>query len=155
MKAFTSIAVVVALGFVGLDCLQADDAKDDAIKKDRKLYEGTWRVVSLEVDGNKAADEDAKKIVVVKKVDGSWSIQVDGKVVAKGTSTIDPTKKPKTIDLTITEGDDAGKSALGIYEFGKDSRKVCIARPGKDRPTEFTSKAGSSHILATFKREKP
>ncbi len=31
----------------------ADAAQDEAIKKDRKLIEGTWRVVALEVDGNK------------------------------------------------------------------------------------------------------
>jgi hypothetical protein len=29
----------------------ADDTKDEAIKKDRKQIEGTWRVVGLEVNG--------------------------------------------------------------------------------------------------------
>ena len=28
----------------------ADDAKDEAIKKDRKQIEGTWRIVALEID---------------------------------------------------------------------------------------------------------
>jgi uncharacterized protein (TIGR03067 family) len=154
MWRYAFIAVAVVVGVAGLRLLRADDANDEAIKKDRKLYEGTWRVVSLEVDGNKVADEDAKKIVVVNKADGSWSIRVDGKEVAKGTSKLDPTKKPKSIDLTATEGDAAGKTALGIYEIDKDNRKVCIAQPGKDRPTEFSSKAGTGHILATFKREK-
>jgi uncharacterized protein (TIGR03067 family) len=154
MRAFAPIVAAVVLGIACLASLWADESKDEAIKKDRKVYEGTWRVVSLEVDGNKAAEDDAKKIVVANKADGSWSIEVDGKVVAKGTSTIDPSKKPKTIDLTITEGDDAGKTALGIYELDKDSRKVCISQSGKDRPTEFSSKPASGHVLVTFKREK-
>jgi uncharacterized protein (TIGR03067 family) len=156
MRTQPVIALALALLATCLGLVRAgDDAQNEAIKKDRKLYEGTWRVVSLEVDGNKTADEDAQKIVVVNKADGSWTIQVDGKEVAKGTSTIDPTKKPKTIDLTTSEGDAAGKTALGIYEIDKDSRKVCIAKPEEERPTEFSSKAGSGHILVTFKREKP
>lgn len=156
MRHIAFLVAAVFLGVVGLSLLRAgDDAKEEAIKKERKQYAGTWRVVSLEVNGNKAPDEDAKKIVVVNQEDGSWSIQVDGKEIAKGTSTIDPAKKPKTIDLTTTEGQDAGKTALGIYELDKDSRKVCYAQPGKDRPTELASKEGSGHVLVTLKREKP
>ena len=43
------------------------DAKDEAIKKDRKQIEGTWRVIALEVNGNKAMEEDAKKILPVRR----------------------------------------------------------------------------------------
>ena len=132
----------------------AADDKAKAIKEDRKKYEGTWQVVSLEVDGNKSAEEDAKKITVVNEADGKWAIEVEGKVIARGTSEIDPTKKPKAVDLTMTEGDDKGQTFLGIYEFGDDTRKVCLAAAGKERPTEFSSTAGSGHILAVLKRVK-
>jgi uncharacterized protein (TIGR03067 family) len=132
----------------------AGDDKEKAIKEDRKKYEGTWQLVSLEVDGKKTAEEDAKKITVVNERDGKWAIEVEGKVVARGTSEIDPTKRPKTVDLTVTEGDNKGQTALGIYEFKDDTRKVCLARVGKERPTEFSSTAGSGHILALLKRVK-
>jgi uncharacterized protein (TIGR03067 family) len=152
---FRIITLALVLAFGGLSLLRADDdAKEKAIKKDRKLYEGTWRVVSLIVDGNEVPEDDAKKITVVNGADGSWSIQLDGNEVSKGTSTIDPTKKPKTIDLANVEGADAGKTALGIYEIDKDSRKVCYAKPDAERPTEFSSKTGSGLILVTLKREK-
>jgi uncharacterized protein (TIGR03067 family) len=131
----------------------ADDAKDEAVKKDRMLYEGTWRIVSLTVDGKEANETDAQKITVINGADGSWTIEVDGKEIAKGTSEIDPTKKPKTIDIKTTEGNDAGKTSLGIYEISKDTRKVCIAKPDGERPKAFESKSGSGFILATFKRE--
>jgi len=134
--------------------LLAQDAKDEAIKKDRKQYEGTWQVVLLEVNGNKAGEEDAKKITVINEADGKWALEAEGKVVARGTSVIDPTKKPKTVDLKITEGDDKGKTALGIYEFSADTRKVCLAPPGKERPTEFAAPSGSDHVLAVLKRVK-
>jgi uncharacterized protein (TIGR03067 family) len=107
------------------------------------------------VDGNEVPEEDAKKIVVVNKADGSWTIEVDGKDISKGTSTIDPTKKPKTIDIKATEGTSAGKTTLGIYEIDKDSRKVCYGKPDGERPTEFSSKPGSGHTFVTLKREKP
>jgi uncharacterized protein (TIGR03067 family) len=132
----------------------ADDAKDEAIKKDRKMIEGTWRIVALEVNGNKSSDEDAKKLSVVNGPDGVWSLLSEGKEVAKGTNSFDPTKKPKTIDFTITEGGGKGNVHLGIYELGEKTRKLCFAPTGKDRPTEFSSTAGSEHILVTFEREK-
>jgi len=46
------------------------------------------------------------------------------------------------------------KTFLGIYEVKKDSRKVCLAEQGKERPTEFSAKPGSGHTLAVFKRVK-
>ena len=130
----------------------ADDAKDEAIKKDRKLIEGTWRVVALEVDGNKSPDEDAKKIAVVNGPDGTWTLFSDGKEVGKGTNSFDPTKTPKTIDFTQTEGEGKGNSFLGVYELGANTRKLCFAPPGKDRPREFISMPGTDHILVTFER---
>jgi uncharacterized protein (TIGR03067 family) len=132
----------------------AGDSKDEAIKKDRKLIEGTWRVVALEVDGNKASDEDAKKIAVVNGPDGTWTLFSDGKEIGKGTNSFDPTKKPKTIDFTQTEGEGKGNLYLGIYELGENTRKLCFAPPGKDRPTEFVSMPGTDHILVTFERVK-
>ncbi len=132
----------------------ADDAKDGAIKKGRKQLEGIWRVVSLESDGNKVMDDDAKKLKVVIGEDGSWSLTSEEKDVTQGTSTIDPTKTPKTIDFTVTAGDDKGKQSLGIYEVGENTVKFCVAPSGKERPTEFSSTSGSQHILLAFERVK-
>ena len=132
----------------------ADEAQDEAIKKDRKLIEGTWRVVALEIDGNKSTDEDARKITVVNGSDGTWSLRSEGNEISKGTSTIDPAKKPKTIDFTSTDGEGKGNQYPGIYELGEKTRKLCFAPPGKARPTEFSSTSGSEHILVTLEREK-
>ncbi len=131
----------------------ADDPKGEAIKKDRMQIKGTWRVTALVVDGNRSKEEDARKLTVINGSDGTWSLHSQGKEVEKGTSTIDPTKKPKTIDFTPTTGDAKGKLHLGIYELGAKTRKLCFVGPGKERPTEFVSKAGSGNILVTFERE--
>jgi uncharacterized protein (TIGR03067 family) len=116
----------------------ADDAKDEAIKKDRQQIAGTWRIVSLEINGNKVADDDAKKLMVVNDAEGNWSLRSEGKEISKGTNSFDPTQKPKTIDFKITEGGGVGNTHQGVYELGEKSRKLCFAPAGKDRPKEFT-----------------
>src|SRR4051794_40558032 len=83
----------------------AGDAKDEAIKKDRKQIAGTWRVVSLETNGNESAEEDAKKLTVVNGSDGTWALLVEGREISRGTSSFDPLKKPKALDFTPTEGE--------------------------------------------------
>lgn len=129
-------------------------SRADAVKKDRQQIAGSWRVTALEVGGNTAKEEDARKFSVVNGVDGTWALLSDGREIAQGTSTIDPTKKPKTIDFTATEGELKGKSYLGIYELSGKTRKLCFSSPGRDRPTEFTSESGSETILVTFEREE-
>jgi uncharacterized protein (TIGR03067 family) len=129
-----------------------DNASEEAVKKDRKRIQGTWRVVSLEINGNKAGDNDAKKITVVNQTDGTWTIRVDGNQVNKGTSEINPTKKPRTIDFSVTEGQGAGKRYVGVYELGEKTRKLCFVEAGRDRPADFSAPAGSERILVTFER---
>ena len=147
-------AMVGALITATAAIASADDAKDAAIQKDRNQIEGTWRVVVLVVNGNMAMDEDARKLTVVNASDGTWSLWSEGKEITKGTSTFDPTKSPKSLDFTTTEGDDAGKQLYGIYELGENTRKMCFAPLGQGRPTEFLSSPGSQHICLTFERVK-
>ena len=51
----------------------------------------------------------------------------------KAKFTIDPTKKPKTIDYAMTEGFTKGKTQLGIYELDGDTFRSCFAPAGKRR----------------------
>lgn len=132
----------------------AEDAREEAIKTDRQRIEGTWKVVNLEVNGGKTRKEDAEKLTVVNGPDGTWSLRSDGREISRGTSTIDPTQTPKTIDFTPTAGVGAGNQYLGIYELGKNTRKLCFASPGKQRPGEFSTSPGSEHVLVEFAREK-
>jgi uncharacterized protein (TIGR03067 family) len=132
----------------------ADDAKDNAIKKDRQRIEGTWRVTGLTINGNKSKQEDARKLTVVNDDTGKWRLRSGDMEVSKGTSSFDPTKQPKRIDFTPTTGGATGDLFLGIYQLGKNKRKLCFAPTGKQRPTEFSSTAENHHILVTFERVK-
>lgn len=72
----------------------------------------------------------------------------------QGKFTVDPSKSPKTIDVTITEGDNKDKTMKGIYEIDGDNYKVCYAPFGKDRPKEFSSKGEEGLVLSVWKRDK-
>ena len=153
-RSLFGLLVVGALLTAMAAIASADDAADEAIKKDRKQIEGTWRVVALVVNGNAVPEEDAKKLTVVNSADGTWSLRSEDQEIGNGTSTIDPTKKPKTIDFTPTDGEGKGKKHLGIYELGDKTRKLCFAPSGRERPAELSSTPGSENTLITFEREK-
>ena len=129
----------------------ADDAKD-ATKKELAKFTGTWKIESVEVDGNKPGAEVFKDWKLVIK-DDQFTFH-DGKMTTKGQFKVDVTKKPKTIDITFTDGPEKGQTLIGIYELEGDTYKVCLSM-NKDRPKELASKAGSGHILEVFKRQKP
>jgi hypothetical protein len=38
--------------------------------------------------------------------------------------------------------------------LGDNTRKLCFAPPGKDRPTDFATTPGSQFVLVMFEREK-
>ena len=67
---------------------------------------------------------------------------------------LDPAAKVKAIDLMLTSGPEKGKTSLGIYAWDGDNLKLCIAKPGSDRPTEFATKTGSEQLLLVLKKEK-
>jgi uncharacterized protein (TIGR03067 family) len=153
MKRSISFAMVITVSLTMLAAASsADDPKEEAIQKDLKQLEGKWRVTSLVHNGEKAKKEDARKLTVVNDADGKWSIQSEGTQISKGTNTLDPTTKPKSIDFEITEGEAKGSKYVGIYELSEKSRKLCFVPAGKERPTEFTSSPGSERILIAFER---
>lgn len=157
MKRFSRYLPVIAFALLGCtSLLAAVDAKDDAIEQERMKFFGEWQVVALELDGNQVKEEDDKKFTVVNGADGSWNITVDGAIMVQGSSKIDPTKQPKTVDLTVAEGASKGETILGIYEFSDENntRKVCFAKQGDERPGEFSAPAGSGRMLAVLKRNK-
>lgn len=127
-------------------------SQTDPVAADRERYAGTWRVRSIESDGQVSAQED-RVILVDNKPDGSWTLSVDGREVSRGTSTIDPLAVPKEIDLEITAGDGAGSTIKGIYEVDEGSRRLCFRGGNGWRPREFSGAAGNDSVLIVFERE--
>lgn len=152
MKTHALVILTVASFIAGAGFLAAGN--EEAIQRDRKLMAGTWRVLSIERDGKRTTAEQLEKTRSIFSADGTAMVQREGKTIIQGKIKIDPTKKPKQSEATYTQGELAGKTVLGIYEADGDSMRICYALPGKDRPTEFSSKEGSGHVLITYMRDK-
>lgn len=138
-------------GLIAVTILIAADAQDDAAKKDLDKFQGNWQLISMERDGKKTPQEDAKKITLT--IQGNkFVLRRDAVVISEVTMTLDTSKKPKEIDETITTGPNKGKVFSAIYEIDDEHHKICFAATGKERPTAFSSSSGQ--ILQVWKREK-
>jgi uncharacterized protein (TIGR03067 family) len=147
MKQLSFLLLVLAL------TAGADGAKEDAAAEDLKRMQGDWVVASMVSDGMKIPDDDAMALFRSVKGD-QYTVSRYRKVAGKGTIKLDATKKPRAIDAVPAGASGEAKSLLGIYEFDGNKLKLCFARPGKARPTEFTSKEDSGHTLTVWQREK-
>jgi uncharacterized protein (TIGR03067 family) len=136
-------------------CFRADPVRQGGRQREEEMaaLEGNWSMVSGEANGVAMPEATVKSGKRAAK-DGETTITMGGRVYFKAKFTVDPSKKPKAIDYTMTEGPTKGKTHLGIYEVDEDTVKFCFAAPGKERPTEFTAKEGSQWTLSVWKREK-
>src|SRR3954471_19749577 len=91
------------------------------------------------MNGEKMPEDQLKKMSIT-YAGNQWTVKEGDKVLVAGTQKLDPSKKPHEIDSVITEG--KGNTMLGIYELEGDRMKVCFDPQGKERPKEFTPKAG-------------
>ena len=141
------------IGLVAFVISQAWAEDFEATKKDLAQLQGEWSMVSGSADGQPMPDEMRKQMKRVCKGDETTTT-MGGRIFLKSKITLDPSKKPKTIDYQMTDGFTKGKTQLGIYEVDGDTFKSCFGKPDGDRPTDFTSKPGDGRTLSVWKREK-
>ena len=151
MKTLTPL-FLTALAAITLSSLLADES--DAAKKDLALLQGEWSMVSGSADGQEMPEDMAKQMKRVCKGDETTTT-MGGQVFLRAKITLDPSKKPKAIDYDMVEGATKGKKQLGIYEIDGDTFKSCFAKPGEERPTDFSTKPGDGRTLSIWKRAKP
>src|SRR5262249_9637840 len=124
----------------------------DEPKKDLEALQGDWSITSAERDGKKAPDEAVKSVKLTFAKD---TITVtEGTKKTEMTFKLDPSKSPKTIDLTYGTGGRMGEIDQGIYTLDGDTLKLCIKRGG-GRPTEFAAAPDSNSHLLILKKSKP
>jgi uncharacterized protein (TIGR03067 family) len=144
-KAWLLVVPIVCLAVVDPSTLNAKD-------KELEPFQGTWKLAAFELEGKQLDIDDFKETRLTVK--GDTFTMTTAAATYKGTFMIDGAKKPKTIDMTFTDGPEKGKTSLGIYEVDGDTWKICIGLTGKERPKEFVTKADSGHALEVLKREK-
>jgi uncharacterized protein (TIGR03067 family) len=118
-----------------------------------KDLQGTWVAVSAERDGKAADDVVGHRLSFA---GGRFEIHSrDGKLLYQGTFEAFPNQKPAAIDFKHSAGPLKGKVWKGIYSIEDGALKTCDNAPdlAKDRPREFSARAGSGHVAIVFKRK--
>ena len=137
----TCIAMVLAFGLAMSAYVAAEE------KSDQDKIQGKWKIESG-MRGGKAIPDERKNVTIEFTKDKMKGTEGE-KQAFEMTYKLDPSKKPKAIDVDIMD-----KKGLGIYSLEGDTLKICHSEVGEERPTEFESKEGSNVTLVVLKRVK-
>ena len=146
MRWFVSAALVVVGSFAVIA------AEKDAAKEEIAKWQGVWRPVLMEHDGERTPDEKLNAIKLTVQ-DADYHFQ-NGDFSERGSYKFDPSQEPKALDIAVGE-DDGGKVYLVIYKVEDDKLTICLRADNDKRPTEFTGAKGSGCVLEVWQREKP
>jgi uncharacterized protein (TIGR03067 family) len=149
MSGLHRAGLIVVATFAGsLAAQESDPGKADIAK-----MQGEWAMVSGSADG---VAMPAEMLASAKRVckGNETKVTLGETIILQATFTVDPSKKPKTIDYMAIAGPTKGKRHLGIYEFDGETVRYCFAAPDAERPSDFTSKAGDLRTLSVWKRNK-
>lgn len=139
----------------GLATARAEEPKKaeekDPVKIEQAKLQGTWVVESAERDGEALDRIVGNKLVI--KDNGFAVITKNGEF--KGTFTVDPSKKPKQLDMNHDEGGLRDKKWEAIYKLDGDTLTYCYAEADseKERPDAFETRKDSRRLLIVLKRK--
>src|SRR5437867_9142460 len=142
---------------LGLACLVwfagLAGAQDDALKKDMERLQGAWKMVAFET-ADAAAAKDIKIKGKIVFEGNKFIVFLDDTKFGEAEFKLDPSKKPKHIDVTPADGFNKGKTLLGIYEFDGDKLKLCSYDDPQVRPKSFAYEKGETGASITLERAK-
>ena len=109
-----------------------------AMSKTLTMAQGTW--VMTTANGQ---DLTGQPEVTVTITGEKYAQSAAGEVQERGSFKLDETKKPMWITITILEGDDAGKTQVGLIEVTDTTMRGNFSQPGgTTRPADFTPADG-------------
>jgi uncharacterized protein (TIGR03067 family) len=111
-------------------------AASDDVKKELDKLQGNWAVTTF---NGQTVPSDAGAYLVFKG--DKYEQWTNNAVDERGSIKLDPKTKPLSIDLIITEGNDAGKTQPGVYEFtDAETLSIGLTTPGNTtRPTAIAN----------------
>ena len=109
----------------------------------------------METDGSALTPDELKKHASPVTFQGKLVIAQKGETNVEIPITIDPSHQPKWIEWVVQQDNpDKGKTMLGIYELDGDTLKMCLTKPGNERPRDFTTKLGEPRMVTVYSRQK-
>ena len=117
------------------------------MSQDLDKLQGTWTIVSLEMDGMSMPCGGAQIAIAGDSFTTSgMGATYNGKV------TVNAATSPKSFDLLFLDGPEKGNTSLGIYELKGDTWKICLTTRGSVRPAEFAAPPGTGIALEVLQR---
>ena len=114
--------------------------------------EGTWKMKSATMAGTPFPDAVADSISL--KLAGDTYLVMVGESPDKGTCKVDTSTNPMLMTIVGTEGPNAGKTILAIFEMPEPSTlRVSYDLSGMAFPTSFESTAENGYYSATYVRQ--
>lgn len=133
----------------------ADSTQRGSANANASTHEGVWKPIAAVLGGARLPKPALHAITL--KIDGdTYEVTVEGeKESDKGTCTPDTSTRPKRMTIKSTEGPNAGKTFLAIYEMKNAvSMRVCYDLSGTDFPKEFKAPKGTPLYLVGYRRQK-
>ena len=138
---------ILALSLMLFTAGQTAPAVQDDVKKELDRLTGNWAVTTF---NGQTVPTDAQAFLVFKgdKYE-QWN---NGAVDERGTIKLNPKTKPLSVDLIITEGNDAGKTQPGVYELtAPDTLSIGLAIPGSETRPSAIAQAELQVVLKKVK----
>ncbi len=129
---------------------------DAAAKKDLLALQGTWVMDSGQSDGKPVPADKVKQNKITyegNKMTIRSPHQTPDIIIAEIVR-LDPTKTPKEMSFVRKSGPNAGKTMVGLYDIKGDTYIFAFDPKGETTPKELSAKAGTGHLLHTWKRSK-
>jgi len=123
--------------------LLEDEVMEDLARREQERLQGRW----LFVAGTREAD-----LLIMGNL---FTVRFKNGEIYRGKFTLDPTHRPKGMDMRITEGPERhqGKVARAIYALDGKHLIWCPNKPGvEDAPSFFPPPGDYEHLCIVFRR---
>ena len=146
-----AISALVLLGSVGFLLLANVDPARAAEKADgdEQAIRGAWTFVKVLDQGEEQPVPEGMSVVITADM---LTVRRQGQDAMGQKYTIDPSRKPKEMDLIAEIDPGRPIRQLAIYELQDDTLKIAQAAAGKPRPKDFESRKGDFGGVWILKR---
>ncbi len=127
-------------------------AQEQPAQEELKKLSGTYFMVRGEEAGKPIPPEIVRTAKLT--LEGNSHVVKLGDETIRGTHTVNPLEKPRSINATDTMGRFAGKTVKGIYKFEDETFTVSFAAPNEPRPIDFVTTGKPGRLMHVWKRMK-
>jgi len=120
---------------------------------DLRSFEGQWKIVYSEIDGEMTNVSEFSTITLTNKGD-HFVVEKGGEIVAEGKFSIDTATKPHQLTYTYSKGKDVflGGPRPGIFQLEGNTLKTCQGAIGRPAPKDFNTSQHSPAVLTVYQK---